>query len=108
MRRAGGGSRVVSVRSCLRPVLRVPLCGNGFRGGEVGQCEHRQGDVGVPGPIVADLVVVEPGLVLGLLERFLYMPAGSGGPGQVDRPGRGGSVSDVVGPGILKLSGSAK
>jgi hypothetical protein len=37
--------------------------------------EHREGDVGTPGP---DLTLVEPGFVLRLLEAFLDPPAGSG------------------------------
>jgi hypothetical protein len=40
--------------------------------------EHRQGDVGVPGATGADLVMVEPGFVLGLLECLFDTPAGSG------------------------------
>jgi hypothetical protein len=37
----------------------------GIAGGEPGQGEHGQGDVGVPGPPGTDLVVIEPGLALG-------------------------------------------
>jgi hypothetical protein len=38
---------------------------------KVGGGEHREGDVGVPGSVVTDLVVVEPGFVLGGLEALL-------------------------------------
>jgi len=34
--------------------------------------------VGIPGPPGADLVVIQPGLTLGLLEAFLYVPAAPG------------------------------
>jgi hypothetical protein len=37
-------------------------------GGEVGGGEHGQGDVSVPGPVTADLVVIESGFVLRGLE----------------------------------------
>jgi hypothetical protein len=37
--------------------------------------EHRRGDVPVPGPVPADLVVVQPGLALRLGEAVLYSPA---------------------------------
>jgi hypothetical protein len=36
--------------------------------------EHGQGDVPVPGPVAADLVVVQAGLVLGLGEAVLIRP----------------------------------
>jgi hypothetical protein len=49
---------------------------------EPGQGERRQGEVGVPGRPGADLVVVQPGLALGLLEAFLDAPAAAGDPGQ--------------------------
>lgn len=59
--------------------------------------EHRQGDVGVPGSPGADLVVVQAGFVLGLLEAFFDAPACSGGPGEVGQAGPAGAVADVVG-----------
>lgn len=37
--------------------------------------------------------MVEPGLVLGLLEAFLDVPACPGGPGQIHQPGAGGAVA---------------
>jgi len=67
-----------------------------FDRGQSGQGEHGQGDVGVPGPVAADLVVVQTGLVLGLLEAFLDVPARPGGPGQVEQGGAAGAVADVV------------
>ena len=36
--------------------------------------QHRQGDVAVPGVVAADLVVVQPGLALGLLKAALNRP----------------------------------
>lgn len=59
--------------------------------------EHRQGDVGIPRSPGPDLVVVQPGLVLGLLEAFLASPTGSGDLGQIGQAGSAGSVPDVVG-----------
>jgi hypothetical protein len=46
----------------------------GAGGGEVGECEHGQGDVGVPGSPGADLVMVQAGLVLRGLEALLDRP----------------------------------
>ena len=57
---------------------------------------------GVPGAPGADLVVIEPGLVPGLLEAFLGVPAAAGNPGQVHQAGPAGTVAGVVG----KLGGS--
>ena len=51
----------------------------------------------MPGPPGADLVVVQPGLVLGLLEAFLDVPAAARGPGQVHQAGAAGAVAGVVG-----------
>src|SRR5262249_37305422 len=51
----------------------------------------------MPGPPGADLVVVEPGLALGLLDAFFNMPAAARGPGEVGGAGRGGPVAGVVG-----------
>jgi len=42
-----------------------------------------KGDVGIPGAPGADLVLVEPGLALGLLQAFFDMPAAACCPGQV-------------------------
>jgi hypothetical protein len=44
-----------------------------------------------------DLVVIQPGLALGLLEALLHAPARAGDPGQVTESGAAGSVADVVG-----------
>src|SRR5208282_4591730 len=47
----------------------------GMRGdGEERVGEHGQGDVPVPGLVLADLVVVQPGLVLGLGKAVLDSP----------------------------------
>jgi hypothetical protein len=46
--------------------------------------------VGVPGSPVADLVLVETGLVLGLLEAFLDRPAAAGDAGEVEQPDAAG------------------
>ena len=53
--------------------------------------EHGQGDVPVPGAVLADLVVVQAGLVLGLGEAVLDSPPGArygDELGQGDRAGR--------------------
>jgi hypothetical protein len=50
-------------------------------GGEVGGGEHGQGDVGVPGPVAADLVVIEPGQAFGGLR--MGRPRGEVPAGQV-------------------------
>jgi len=42
--------------------------------GKEGVGEHGQGDVPVPGAVLADLVVVQPGLVLRLAEAVLNRP----------------------------------
>jgi hypothetical protein len=69
------------VRASAASSRRISLLVNGIRplrsgvgppfdllcagGGEVGGGEHGQGDVGVPGPVTADLVMIEPGFVFG-------------------------------------------
>ncbi len=65
--------------------------------GEPGVGQHRQGDVGIPRPPRADLVVIQPGFVVGLLETFLDTPAGAGDPGQVQQARAAWSVADVAG-----------
>jgi crotonobetainyl-CoA hydratase len=57
--------------------------------------EHRQGDVGVPRSPGSDLVVIEPGFVLGLLEAFLDPPA-DGQPVTAEEALRLGLVNEVV------------
>jgi hypothetical protein len=54
----------------------VPGCGPHGAGGdgEEGVREHRQGDVPVPGAVLADLVAVQAGLVLRLRETVLNQP----------------------------------
>jgi hypothetical protein len=59
--------------------------------GQEGVGEHRQGDVAVPGAVLADLVVVQAGLILGLGETVLDSPSGPGDGselGQGSRPRR--------------------
>jgi hypothetical protein len=51
---------ISGLRSAVGPLFG--LLGAG--GGEVGGGEHREGGVGVPGPVAADLVVIESGFVL--------------------------------------------
>ena len=75
------------------PLLRL-RCSDA---GEPGEGEHGQGDVGVPGPLGADLVLVQAGLVLGLLEAFLDPPARPGDRASSVQRGAAGSVADVVG-----------
>jgi hypothetical protein len=49
-----------------------PHCAGGD--GEEGVREHGQGDVPVPGAVLADLVMVQAGLVLGFAEAVLNRP----------------------------------
>lgn len=91
------GSPLRCSRSSCPRQGRFPFCGKGFGGGEPGVGGHGEGDVGVPGPPVADLVVVEAGFLLGPLEAFLDGPAAAGDAGQVDEAGAAGSAADVVG-----------
>jgi hypothetical protein len=44
-----------------------------------------------------DLILIQAGGVLGLLEAFLDGSAGAGDPGQVQQPGLARSVADVMG-----------
>jgi hypothetical protein len=79
----GGGANVLAgVKRCPQasgPLFR-PGARNGVAGGdgEERMGQHREGDVAVPGAVAADLIVIEPGLVLGLgvavLIRPLLMP----------------------------------
>src|SRR5713101_2823796 len=55
--------------------------------------EHRQRDVPVPGVPLADLVVVQPGLVLGLGEAVLDRPPGAGHGDQLCQGGAGRGVA---------------
>jgi hypothetical protein len=74
-----------TVYPIIMPLLEpVPFCGQGFGHNEPSVRGHRQGDVGIPGPPVPDLVLIETGGVLGLLEKFLDGPAGAGNGGQVE------------------------
>jgi hypothetical protein len=54
------------------PVLAIRKTGAGD--GQERQRDHGQGDVPVPGRILADLIVVQPDLALGLLEGLLDPP----------------------------------
>jgi hypothetical protein len=76
--------------------VAVPAAGRAWFGRvgcgerEVGVCDHREGDVPIPGQVLADLVVVQADLVLGGLEALLGAPSGSSGShelGQGNRPG---------------------
>lgn len=66
-------------------------------GGEEGHGEHRY--VGVPEPRapLADLVLVQPDLALGHLERFLDHPPLSGGGGQIGEGGAGQGMAQELG-----------
>ena len=55
-------------------LVPTPFYRGGPAGREPGQGEHGQGDVGVPGPPGADLVVIQPGLALSLLETLFNPP----------------------------------
>jgi hypothetical protein len=75
-----------------------PLFASGRLGdGEQGVGDHRERDVGVPGPPGPGLGLVEPADVFGLLEALLDLPPCSGDPGQVGQAGPAGPVGDVVG-----------
>ena len=66
-----GGRRGLRPRRLRRPNVR--FCGP-FRmahAGQPGMRQHGQGHVAVPGAVEADLIVIEPGLVLGLGEAVL-------------------------------------
>jgi hypothetical protein len=62
--------------------------------------------VGVPGSVVADLVVVEPGLVLRGLEALFDRPPGPGDPDQLAqrRRGRSGAAVEREVPVLLALA----
>ena len=59
--------------------------------------EQGEGDVPVPGVVAADLVLVEPDLVLRGLEALLDRPPGAGDPDQVVVGGAGRAGAQVVG-----------
>ena len=63
--------------SWLVPAAEPPFRG-GAGGAQVGVGEHRQGDMPVPGGVVADLVGGQPGLGLGRLKALLDAPATAG------------------------------
>ena len=62
---------------------------------EVGVCDHREGDVPIPGQMLADLVVVQADLVLGGLEALLDAPSGSGGPHELGQGNRAGGPAAI-------------
>jgi hypothetical protein len=77
----------------------TPFYGLGPAGGEPGQGEHGQGDAGVPGPPGADLVVIQPGLALSLLEALFAPPPGldrDPGPVKFPRTVRPGPGADPL------------
>ena len=55
-----------------------PLFRGGAGGGQIGVGEHGQGDVPIPGGVVAHLVGGQAGLVLGRGEALLDAPAAGG------------------------------
>src|SRR3954466_15704748 len=67
--------RVKGSRSAARSVRSSPPDNRLAQDGQIGQGEHRQGDVSVPTGPGADLVLVEPDLALGRLEALLSGPA---------------------------------
>jgi hypothetical protein len=71
------------------PVPVIGRAGAGHR--QERQRNHRQGDVPVPGQILADLVVVQPDLALGLLEGLLDPPPPARDPHQGDQRDIGGA-----------------
>src|SRR5690606_18404407 len=75
---AGGSGRRRRLSGRLWvPLFRRSVVFGGAGGGEVGRGQHGQRDVGVPGSVVADLVLVEPGFVLRGLEALLDRPPGA-------------------------------
>lgn len=65
--------------------------------GKVGVGEHRSGDVAVPGVVAADLVLVEPDLVLRGLEALLDGLPGAGDPDEAFIAGAWRAGAQVVG-----------
>src|SRR6478735_3271274 len=82
------------MRSCFRS---APFSGFVCGDGQEGVGEHGQGDVPVPGVVFADLVFVEPDLVLTGAEAFLDWPAGAGHGDQITESCVFGVVAFVVG-----------
>lgn len=91
---AGQRNQLVDV-SPVCPLIPTAFGPSG--GDEKRRGEHRQGDVAVPGVVGADLVMVQPGPILGELERFLDTSTGSGYPDQFGDRNRATGVADVVG-----------
>ena len=88
----GGGAYVLrGAKRCPQrsgpPFRRGPGRAGGDGQESVG--EHREGDVPVPGAVLADLVVIEPGLVLSLGEAVLHRPPGAGHGDQLGHGGAG-------------------
>ena len=77
------------------PVGAVGQAGAG--GGQERQGRHGQGDVPVPGRILADLVVIETDFALGLLECLFDPPPRARDLDQGDQRGVGRGEADVVG-----------
>jgi hypothetical protein len=77
------------------PVGGVGQAGAG--GGQERQGRHGQGDVPVPGQILADLIVIQPDLALGLLEGLLNPPAAARDLDQGHQRGGGRGQADVGG-----------
>jgi hypothetical protein len=70
--------------AALAGLVAGPHPGRPGRGdGEPGLGSEREGDVPVPGDVLADLIVIEGGLVLGGLEALLDRPPGPGDPDQL-------------------------
>jgi hypothetical protein len=79
------------------PQARLEYRKAGAGHGQERQRDHDQGGVPVPGQILADLVVVQPDLALGLLEGLLHPPAAARNPDQGGQWGVGRGEADVVG-----------
>jgi hypothetical protein len=65
--------------------------------------EHREGDVAVPGVVAADLVLVEPDLVLRGLEALLDGASGAGDPDErlVAGAGRAAAAARLGDPEVI-------
>jgi hypothetical protein len=57
--------------------------------------EHGEGDVPVPGAVLADLLVVQAGLALGLVEAVLHGPPRARDRHQLSEGGRAGRPAPV-------------
>ena len=65
--------------------------------GEIGMCQHRQGDVAMPAGPRAHLVLVQPNLALGCFKTRFDGPARACHPDQIGQAGRLGRQRQIKG-----------